>query len=732
MPFPRRLALLPLVLLSACASADKLAGMPSTADVSSTTVLARVPVADHGAVGDGITVNTAALQSAIDALAARGGGTLVFPAGVFRSGALDLRPGVHLHLEKGAVLRAVSADVATHFPQRLTRIEGRNQFFTPALLNAARCDGLRITGEGVIDGDGRPVWDEFWKRFNADKTTKNLDVPRARLAFIADSKDVLVEGVTFKDSQFWNLHLYRCQNVAVRGASFVVPDDYKQAPSTDGIDIDSSQDVLIEGCHFSVTDDCVAMKGSKGPLADQDADSPPVERVVVRDCVFRRGHAGLTLGSEATVVRDVTLETSRVTGAMYVLHVKLRPDTPQTYERIRVRDVALDDSGGRLVQMAPWKQYFDLAGHPPPQSTVRDILVERVTGRYGAFGTLEGNRGQTSIDGVVFRDLDLALGDAKLKTRDVHNLRIASSTINGQPIGGGAAPKLPPATLSDVAYGSHPRQVLDFYRAEGATPRPAVVYLHGGGWLNGDKKDIAKRDVAGLQAAGISVVSISYRYVSQARAAGVVPPVRWPMEDVARAVQFVRSRAAEWNIDKTRIAGAGGSAGACSVLWLALHDDLADPASPDPVARESTRFYCVALDGAQTSLDPREMREWTPNSRYGAAAFGFDRPAKASEERAVFEEFWQRRDEFLPAIKEYSPIERATADDPPLYLWYKAPPALGRPDKDATHSANFGVKLKEKLDPLGVDCILYYPGAADARYTTLESYLIAQLRPATP
>ena len=89
----------------------------------------------------------------------------------------------------------------------------------------------------------------------------------------------------------------------------------------------------------------------------------------------------------------------------------------------------------------------------------------------------------------------------------------------------------------------------------------------------------------------------------------------------------------------------------------------------------------------------------------------------------------QRRDEFLPAIKEYSPIERATADDPPLYLWYKAPPALGQDDKDPTHSANFGVKLKAKLDPLGVDCILYYPGAKDAAYTTLESYLIAKLRP---
>lgn len=290
------------------------------------------------------------------------------------------------------------------------------------------------------------------------------------------------------------------------------------------------------------------------------------------------------------------------------------------------------------------------------------------------------------------------------------------------------ATSLPSATLANAPYGPHPRQVLDFYRAEGPGPRPVAFYLHGGGWMDGDKLDIAKRDVTGLLAAGISVVSINYRYVSLAQKAGILPPVRWPMEDGARALQFVRSQAREWNIDKNRIAGAGGSAGACTVLWLALHEDLADPASTDPVARESTRFCCVALDGVQSTLDPRQMREWTPNSYYGAHSFGLPYSRIAAEQRKYFEEFWQRRDEFLPWIKEYSPIMHASKDDPPIYLWQKAPPALGQPQKDPTHTANFGVKLKEKLDSLGVDCILYFPGATDARYDSIESYLIAALK----
>ena len=119
------------------------------------------------------------------------------------------------------------------------------------------------------------------------------------------------------------------------------------------------------------------------------------------------------------------------------------------------------------------------------------------------------------------------------------------------------------------------------------------------------------------------MVAINYRYSTQAQIAGVKPPVKWPLRDAARALQLVRSKAVEWNIDKARIGASGGSAGACSSLWLAFHDDLAEPASADPVARESTRLWCAAVSGAQTTLDPKQMKEWTLNSRYGGHAFGF-------------------------------------------------------------------------------------------------------------
>jgi acetyl esterase/lipase len=282
-------------------------------------------------------------------------------------------------------------------------------------------------------------------------------------------------------------------------------------------------------------------------------------------------------------------------------------------------------------------------------------------------------------------------------------------------------------TLANVAYGTHERQVLDFYRAESRTPTPLVFHIHGGGWVNGDKARVA--ELEDYLAAGISVVSINYRYSTQAMLAGVKPPVAWPIADAARALQFVRSKAKEWNLDKARIGATGGSAGACSSLWLALHNDLADAKSADPIARESTRLWCAAVTGAQTSLDPLQLKEWTPNSRYGGHAFGFmPDPNDRTTRDTMFAEFLAARETVLPWIREYSPYEHVTADDPPIYLTYVAPPALGQDQKDPTHTANYGVKLQEKLRGVGVPCELVYPGAPDVKHARLSDYLIEQLK----
>ncbi|MES2596833.1 MAG: alpha/beta hydrolase [Verrucomicrobiota bacterium] len=281
--------------------------------------------------------------------------------------------------------------------------------------------------------------------------------------------------------------------------------------------------------------------------------------------------------------------------------------------------------------------------------------------------------------------------------------RAPASTTPAAPAAPKAAPKPSrPPTEANVAYGKHERQVLDFYKAESDKPTPLLFFIHGGGWVNGDKANPGSLNEC--LKAGISVVSINYRYSHQSQIDGVVPPVKAPLDDAARALQFVRSKAKEWNIDKQRIGASGGSAGACSSLYLAFHDDMAETKGGDPVARESTRLWCAAVTGAQTSLDPKQLIEWTPNSRYGGHAFGFMDPTNKATRDTRFAEFLEKRESVLKWIKMYSPYELVSKDDPPVYLIYSDSPAIGMPQRDPTHTSNYGVKLKEHCDKLGVEC----------------------------
>jgi len=282
-------------------------------------------------------------------------------------------------------------------------------------------------------------------------------------------------------------------------------------------------------------------------------------------------------------------------------------------------------------------------------------------------------------------------------------------------------------TVADVSYGPHKKQVLHFWKAESSKPTPLLFYIHGGGWMAGDRF-AAGGFLKPMLDAGVSVVSIEYRFIPEATADGVVPPVKGPLSDAARALQFVRSKAAEWNIDKDRIGASGGSAGACSSLWLAFHDDMADPQSSDPVARESTRLWCAAVDAAQTTLDPKQMKEWTPNSNYGGHAFGFKGDPKAK--LSAFNEFLAKRDTILPWIAEYSPYALVSKDDPAVFLYYGTPPALGQDQKDPTHTSNFGVKLQEHCKAMGVECELMYPGATGAKHANSKEYLLEKLKAA--
>lgn len=385
---------------------------------------------DFGAVANDATLDTAAIQRAIDEAAAAGGGRVVLTGGTFRSGALFLRQGVEFHVAAGATL--LGSNNIADYPRAPTRIEGKRQEWRVALLNAANLTGVRLSGSGVVDGNGVLFWAAFWQRRKENPKCTNLEVERPRLMFLDSCRDVRIEGLTFRDSGFWNLHLYRCRDVVIDGLTIKAPDSGPiRAPSSDGIDLDSCRDVVVRRTNISVGDDCIALKGTKGPHADQDVDSPPVENILIEDCTFGEGAGLVTCGSEATLVRNVTVRRCKLTAANNVLSLKLRPDTPQRYEDILVEDIEVNvPVGGRLLRVQPWSQFFDLGGESPPRSHVKNVTVRNVRGTIGSVGTLLTHPTAT-IESFTLENIELKATDAKLAVANGVGLTVRDVTVNG-------------------------------------------------------------------------------------------------------------------------------------------------------------------------------------------------------------------------------------------------------------------------------------------------------------
>jgi len=272
----------------------------------------------------------------------------------------------------------------------------------------------------------------------------------------------------------------------------------------------------------------------------------------------------------------------------------------------------------------------------------------------------------------------------------------------------------PKPTQADVSYGPYKMNKLDFWQAEGKGPRPILVHIHGGGWIGGDKARIG--NIKPFLDKGISYASVNYRLTGEA-------PLPAPVHDAARAIQFIRSKASDWNLDKNKIALTGGSAGACTSMWLLLHDDLADPNSKDPVLRESTRVTAAAVGGGQTSIDPKVIEPWLgPNVLKHAMIH------KAVGGKSM-QDVMDNYEKHEALYKEFSPYNHLTSDDPPLFMTYNNNMKL--PSENAGHGIHhpvYGVKMKEKADKAGTECHLLIPGVSKSnKYKNTNEFLMDKL-----
>jgi len=319
------------------------------------------PLDEYGVLQDN-EVCTAEIQRVIDLCAENGGGAVVVPKGVWKSGSLYFPQGVNLYIAEGGVL--TGSDDVSDYDLKQTRIEGQTCTYFTALINVEGVQGFTMCGPGtgspggIIDGNGLRSWKAFWLRRRWNPKCTNKDEQRPRLVYISDSTDVTIAGLTLQNSHFWTTHLYRCQRVKYLNCCITSPATPVKAPSTDAIDIDVCTDVLVKGCYMAVNDDSVVLKGGKGPWADTAPENGANERILVEDCTYGFCHGVLTCGSESVHDRNVLVRRIDMQGVGNLLVLKMRPDTPQHYEYITIEQVK--GKVGMFLNINPWMQFYDL------------------------------------------------------------------------------------------------------------------------------------------------------------------------------------------------------------------------------------------------------------------------------------------------------------------------------------------------------------------------------------
>jgi polygalacturonase len=285
-------------------------------------------VREHGAAGDGKTLDSCPIQAAIEACAERGGGTVYLPAGQYVTGSLFLRDNITLHLDAGATI--LGSENPDDYPVVHSRWEGKHQDTHAPLITGKDLHNIAVVGRGTIDGRGA-VW---WKARNE----RTLAHPRPRLISFSDCTNVLIEGISAVNSPSWTINPVHCQNVNIRGITIVNPAD---SPNTDGINPDSCRLVRISDCYVSVGDDCITIKsGTEHEHPDRYA---PCRDITITNCTLERGHGGVVIGSEMSGgVKNVVISNCVFIGTDRGIRIKSRRGRGGTIEDIRVSNLIMD------------------------------------------------------------------------------------------------------------------------------------------------------------------------------------------------------------------------------------------------------------------------------------------------------------------------------------------------------------------------------------------------------
>lgn len=438
-------------------------------------------IQSFGAVPDGKTKCTEAFRSAIHTASAQGGGTVRVPAGTFLTGPIHLLSNTTLDLDAGAVVK-FSTDFDDYLPMVPSRWEGVEVTNFSPLIYALHATNIAIRGRGVLDGQGKAWWDQWFKVKGAAK-----DAPRTKWeeeflrrnssgvqvsgnkwlpgAFLRPPflqpygcTNVLIEGVTIVNSPFWTLNPVYCDNVVIHAVTIRNPE---AGPNTDGINPDSCRNVRISNCDISVGDDCITLKSGRN--ADGRRVGRPLENVSILNCVFAHGHGGVVIGSEMSGgVRNITIANCVFDGTERGIRLKSARGRGGVVEDLRASNLVMRGIRREALLVTTFYEKSDPEPFSERTPTFRNLRFNGITGDAKVAGEFTGLVEQP-LEGISLTDVQLD-AETGFKLTDVRHVGFHNVTVNV---------KKGPALLADKTTGLE----LNGFKSLHPLPKTPVVEL---------------------------------------------------------------------------------------------------------------------------------------------------------------------------------------------------------------------------------------------------------------
>ncbi|RZK40996.1 MAG: glycoside hydrolase family 28 protein [Pedobacter sp.] len=404
-------------------------------------------VLNYGAKNDSSKLATVAIKNAIEAASKKGGGTVYFPAGKYLTGAIHLKSNITIFIDAGAELH-FSDNFDDYLPMVKSRYEGVDVTSFSPLFYAYKAENIAIRGRGIIDGHGKKWWDfvegykqdqprSKWQHMFDDLNKDILlpDEPKQmkrgflRPPFIQTMycKNVLIEGITIRNSPFWTVNPEFCENVTFHALTILNPKSL--APNTDGINPESCRNVRISDCYISVGDDCITIKSGKdGPGRKM---AVPAENYTITNCTMMSGHGAVVIGSEMSGdVRKITISNCVFDGTDRGIRLKTARGRGGVVEEIRVSNIVMKNIRDQAIVLD--MQYAKTNPEPVSERTpkFRNIHFSNITGQTNQAAYLNGLE-EMPIENITFNDINL---DAKtgFTINNSNKIEFHNVTVNTQ------------------------------------------------------------------------------------------------------------------------------------------------------------------------------------------------------------------------------------------------------------------------------------------------------------